>query len=79
MRIESVENAIEHYVYDLSLPIEERKEKRMTFRSGTAAANWLGVTGKRVSANKQLGFRIWSPRHEKWFAVRTGQSKTIKQ
>jgi len=68
----SEEIAIEHYLYDLSLPVKDRALNRLVFRSGTTAANWLGVTSIKV--HHALGKRIYSPTHDKWFAVRCKKS-----
>lgn len=77
--IESVENAVEHYVYDCSLPLEERPLKKRVFKSGMAAANFLGVTPMRLYASKGMGHKIWSPIYKGWFAVRAKDStKKIK-
>ena len=64
------EDCMSHYVYDCTLEIEERVQERLVFRSGTAAANWLGVLPQRVFINRKTRNRIWSDKHQKWFAVR---------
>lgn len=68
---ESLDNAIEHYLYDLSLPLNERAVNKKEFKSGMAAANYLGVEPRRVYNNRKFGFRVWSPIYQKWFAIRT--------
>lgn len=66
--------ALEHYLYDLSLPVKERAINRLVFRSGMAAANWMGVTPIRVFHSRGIGDKIYSPTHDKWFAVRSKKS-----
>lgn len=63
-------NSHPHYVYDCSLPMPERHQKRMYFPTGMAAANWLGVVPQRVYINRKNKARIWSEAHSGWFAVR---------
>lgn len=62
-------------VYDLSVPIEERKPKE--FPTITAAANYLGVRQKVVlNATDPLKQRkILSSKFNKQFAVRIKKSK----
>lgn len=59
-----------HYVYDLSLPMPERRLKRMYFPSGISTANWLGVLPQRVYMNRRSKCKVWSERQGGWFAVR---------
>lgn len=68
--IKEQENSHPHYVYDLSLPMPQRRLQRLYFPTGMAAANWLGVTPQRVYNNRKNKLRIWSEAHGRWFAVR---------
>lgn len=76
--INDQENAHPHYVYDMSLPMPERRQKRMYFPTGLAAANWLGVVPQRVYVNRKNHARIWSDAHGGWFAVRIATNKNDK-
>lgn len=49
---------IAHVVYDLSLPIEERKSKAKVFGSIKDTADYLGISEKRVVSNAKPGKRI---------------------
>jgi hypothetical protein len=60
---------VEHYLYDLSLPLPERMHKRMLFSSGIAAAAFLGVSPQRVYMSRSNRHRIWSEAQGRWFAV----------
>lgn len=68
--VKGAENAVEYYLYDCSLPLVERRDHRLLFPSGCALAKWLGVNPKSVYTNEKMKYRLWSPIHEKWFAVR---------
>lgn len=69
-RASNTEGSHPHYVYDMSLPMPERKLQRLFFTTGTAAANWLGVVPQRVYMNRKSKCRIWSDLRGGWFAVR---------
>lgn len=73
--IDDLDNSHPHYVYDLSLPLPERRLKRMYFPTGLAAANWLGVVPQRVYTNRKNKARVWSEVHGGWFAVRIATEK----
>lgn len=62
-------------VYDLSVPLEERKPRE--FPTITAAANYLGVTQKVILAatDPRKQRKIQSPKLKKQFAVRIKKSK----
>jgi len=61
-------------IYDLSVPIEQRKPKE--FATVTAASHYLGVSQKRIlTATDPLKKRkIQSPKFNKEFAVRIKKS-----
>lgn len=63
-----LENAVPHVVYDLSLPLEERREKAMVFKSGKAAATFLGVPFDKIHRYRTIGKRI--EKNGKLYAVR---------
>lgn len=64
-----------HYVYDLALPLPERRVKRMSFPTALAAANYLGVTPQRIYANRKNRARVWSESLNGWFAVRVATTE----
>jgi hypothetical protein len=59
---------IKHLVYDLSLPLPERRERVMVFKSGHAAANWLGIPPNRIYKVRVPGHKV--QKGGKWYAVR---------
>lgn len=65
-----------HYLYDLSLPLPERRHKRLYFTSQVAAAVFLGVQPERISVSRATKHRIWSEAQGKWFAVRLANEKS---
>ena len=65
------EGSIPHRVYDLSIEdLNERKEQSKVFTSATKAMKYLGVLRNYFNTNKTPGKRIWSAKHNKYFAVR---------
>ncbi len=65
------DECIPHRVYDLSIPdINKRREASQVFRSGLAAANWLGIEPKKLFRSRKPGTTINSPIYNKRFAVR---------
>lgn len=74
INIRSDPKAIEHHVYDLSLPVEERSLKRLIFKSGMAAAAYLGIRFQTLHQRAKPGYQIYSPIHQKYFAVRPKKS-----
>jgi len=74
MRIPTDEmEGLGHYLYDLSIPLPERREKRLYFSTGLAAANFLGVPPQRVYNNRRTKHKIWSESLNGWFAVRLAE------
>lgn len=69
--------ATPHYLYDLSLPLPERKYQRMEFPSGIAVAAFLGVAPQRIYVSRANKHRIWSEAQGRWFCVRIANSQTI--
>lgn len=65
-----------HYLYDLSLPLPERRLQRLEFTSGIAAAVFLGVAPARIYVSRNSKHRIWSEAQGRWFAVRIGENKS---
>jgi hypothetical protein len=62
------DQAVPHLVYDLSIPLPERREKAMWFKSGHAAANWLGIPPKRLYTARAAGHRV--TKDGKQYAIR---------
>lgn len=69
-RIRHAQHAVPHYLYDLSLELPERMQKRMLFTSGIAIAAFLGVSPQRVYMCRSKKCRIWSEAQQGWFAIR---------
>lgn len=53
-----LENAVPHVLYDVSLPIEERKQKAIVFPSAKHVANFLGMPYNQIYALRQPGKRV---------------------
>lgn len=62
------DQAVPHVVYDLSLPLEERREKAQVFKSAAAAANWLGMPPNKLFDIRIPGRRAY--KNGKAYAVR---------
>lgn len=74
MRETLVDNKIPHIVYDLSLPLPERKQKAKIFPSRVDAARYLGTTEKVVARKLSPGKRVES--NGKQYAIRIHHVKT---
>lgn len=75
-RVRHAQHAVPHYLYDLSLPLSERLNKRMWFASGIAVAAFLGVSPQRIYLNRSRKCRIWSEAQQGWFAIRIATAQT---
>ena len=64
------DQAVPHVVYDLSVPLEERKYKSLRFKSAHAAANWLGIPPKNLYKIRVPGRKVQRKEDGKWYAVR---------
>jgi hypothetical protein len=62
------DHPVPHVIYDLSLPLPERIERAMWFRSAHQAANWLGVPPKQLYSLRVPGKRI--KKGDKEYAIR---------
>jgi len=67
--IDEGEGGVKHIIYDLSLPLHLRKSKAIVFATTIAAANFLGVTPKKIYHNRTPGKKIIG-RDGKPYAVR---------
>ena len=62
------EGAIKHIVYDLSLPLEERRKKAVIYESLSSAAKSLGVSDSTLFNSRKVGKRVKTKKGE--FAIR---------
>lgn len=72
MTVETLsEHAQPHWLYDLSIEdLEERRSKRLWFPAGHKLANYLGVAPKEIYDKRAPGHKLFSKRHNRWFAIR---------
>lgn len=70
----SLENALQHIVYDLSLPLEERKEKAVVYRTAKDVALFLGINYSQVHFYRQRGKRV-EGKDGKLYAIRIHHAK----
>ena len=63
-----IDNAIPHIVYDLSLPLEQRRKEAQVFGSIKDTADYLGISEKTVVYNAKPGKRVAAKGKE--FAIR---------
>ncbi len=66
----NLENSVPHILYDVSLPIEERKQKAIEFPSAKHVANFLGMPYNQIYALRQPGKRVKHRLTGKEYAVR---------
>lgn len=71
--------SVPHFIYDLSLPLPDRKYQRMLFPSAVAAAVFLGVSPQRIYLSRTPKHRIWSEVQGRWFAVRIANPSIVNK
>jgi hypothetical protein len=66
------QNNRKYFLYDLSLPLEERQREALSrpYDNGMQIARLLAVNPARIYANAGNGNRIYSKAKNKWYAVR---------
>lgn len=78
LKIEKSGEAQPHFLYDLSLGLPDRQRKRKLFESGKDLANYLGVPHSRIYKNRAANKRVYSPRFDRWYAVRMAGETALK-
>lgn len=71
----SLENAVPHILYDLSIPLPERREKAELFRTAKDVALFLGINYSMVSHYRQIGRRV-KGKNGKEYAIRIAKKET---
>lgn len=66
---DKIDNKVPHILYDLSIPLPERKDKAVVYPSARHVADFLGTTSHRIMQVRQPGKRIQG-RDGKIYAVR---------
>lgn len=69
-----LDNAVPHVLYDLSLPLPERKEQAMVFKSLKDLSNYLGKPYNQLYAFRHPGTRV-KARGGKFYAIRIKKSE----
>lgn len=71
LTLETVEGAVPHRLYDLSIPdLAQRRSSSIVLPSATDAMNYLGVTSGYFYRNRGTGKQVESKKLNKKFAVR---------
>jgi hypothetical protein len=73
-----LENALPHVIYDLSLPLPERKEKAQVFRSAAYLARHFGCKGDTIADYRVPGKR-YKDRNGKLWAIRVATPEMIER
>ena len=66
---DKIDNKVPHILYDLSIPLPDRKDKAVVYPSARHVADFLGTTSHRIMHVRQPGKRI-TGRDGKIYAVR---------
>lgn len=69
------DNAIPYLLYDISIPLPERADQAIKFKSGMAAANFLGIPPNQIQYWRVPGKRIVSKNDGKTYAVRIAKKE----
>lgn len=67
--MKDIRNSVPHVVYDLGLPLEERREKAIYFPSARHCSDFIGCTSSRLMQVRIPGRKIVG-RDGKIYAVR---------
>jgi hypothetical protein len=80
MRLESdfLDNSVPHVLYDVNLPMEERKAKALHFRTCRDVALFLGCEYRKVAAYRKPGRRI-TGRDGKTYAIRIAKTTDVSK
>lgn len=73
----TLDNAVPHLLYDLSIPLPERKEKAKEFKSLKDVGNFLGRPYNQLYAFREPGKRV-TGKDGKEYAIRIKKSSGIK-
>jgi hypothetical protein len=73
---EGVENAQPHVIYDLSLPLPERREKAIVFRSIAYLARHFKVSSTTIYTHRKIGKRFKDANGKEW-AIRVATPEMI--
>ena len=73
-----IENAQPHVIYDLSLPLEERKAKAQIFRSAAYLARHFGCKGSTITSYREPGKRYKDKQGKEW-AIRLASKEMIEK
>jgi len=80
MRLESdfLDNSVPHVLFDVNLPLEDRKAKAWHFRTSRAVALFLGCEYRKVAAYRKPGRRI-TGRDGKTYAIRIAKTTDVSK
>jgi hypothetical protein len=73
-----LENAQVHVIYDLSLSLQERKEKAQLFRNASYLARHFGCKPCRIISHREPGKRFKDKAGKEW-AIRIASAEMIKK
>lgn len=74
----SLENSVPHWLYDLSLPLEERRQKRVLFRTAKDVALFVGIMYSSVTHYRKPGHRV-EGKDGKLYAIRLATQKDLDE
>jgi len=74
----SLENSVPHWLYDLSLPLAERREKRVLFRTAKDVALFVGIMYSSVTHFRKPGNRVQG-KDGKLYAIRLATEKDLEE
>ncbi len=80
MKLESdfLDNSVPHVLFDVNLPLEERKAKALHFRTSRDVALFLGCEYRKIAAYRKPGRRI-TGRDGKTYAIRIAKTTDVSK
>ena len=74
----NLDNSVPHVVYDLELPLEERRAKAIYFKTCRQVALFLGCEYRKVHNYRQPGKRI-KGKDGKTYAIRIAKASNMSK
>ena len=74
----NLDNSVPHVIYDLELPLEERRAKAIYFKTCRQVALFLGCEYRKVHNYRQIGKRI-KGKDGKTYAIRIAKASNMSK
>jgi hypothetical protein len=73
-----LDNSVPHVLYDVNLPMDERRAKALYFKTSSEVALFLGCEYRKIAAYRKPGRRI-TGRDGKTYAIRIAKTTDVSK